>query len=563
MKRLTAALLLIISILLLTACAAPAPPEEAEFKLTLCTGPEPASLDPQTAGPEQYVYGLHLFEGLTRYVPAGKEAGDDPRVEAAEIAAGQAESWEVSADGLTWTFRLRDDICWSDGSPVTAADFVFAWQRLTDPAADCPEGDLLAGVVAGAAAIRRGEAAADTLAVSAPDERTFTVTLEQPCPWLPELCARPALSPLPEQAVREWGGQWATAEHLVSNGAFTLELWVEEHFLKLVPNETYYDRESLGPAELFCYFGATETETLALFEDGTCDFIQGFPTEAAASLRAAGFCRTLPRPGLCLLHFSCLNLPDWRVRAALALAVDKEGLCRALAGGQTPAEGLADAFTTLSDGSSVRDSGSDALWAGLAASYPEADLNGAEGRQELARQLLAAAQADGYAQDRPLTLICAAGEVSRTGAACLQNDIRQVLSLDVEIRELDEAAFAQALAAGEFDLARVAWHTPCEDAARYPAMFASGSDRNYGGWSSPEYDLLWAEAAAASGAERDSLLLQAEARLFQAGAFPCWPLYDFGCQYCLRDAGRIVYAPRAGFLFHQARPLDAGTEAAS
>ncbi|MBO7668435.1 MAG: hypothetical protein J6T26_08240, partial [Firmicutes bacterium] len=349
MKRLFIILLLLLLCLAgLSACGLFAAGEEEICEITVCLGPDPATLDPQQDGAEQArpaeqdTYSLHLFEGLMKYVPDTVPAGSDPNMLSVTIAPGQDDSYDVSEDGLTYTFHLREGVCWSDGSPVTAGDFVFAWQRLVDPANDCPDGRLLQGIVAGASAIARGEAQPASLGVAAPDQRTFTVTLERPIPRFPELTARPGLSPLPAAAVREWGADWATAEHFLGNGPYRPELW-QEGSLRLVRNEYYYDNDTdqAGPDALTFCFRDTEAEILQLFENGQCGFIQGFPTAAAEELAAAGLEFDLPRPGQCVLQFNCSRLPDWRLRAAIALAVDKEALDRdILRGGQTPAPGV-------------------------------------------------------------------------------------------------------------------------------------------------------------------------------------------------------------------------------
>ena len=560
MKRLLT-ILLLLSLAGLSACGLFGPGEEEMCEITTCLGPAPGHLDPQTDGAdrarsaEQDAYSLHMFEGLMKYVPDTAPAADDPNMLAVTLVPGQAASWEASEDGLTYTFHLRDDIFWSDGSPVTAGDFVFAWQRLVDPARNCADARLLAGMVAGASAILAGDAEPATLAVAAPDALTFSVTLERPCPRFPELTARPALFPLPAAAVRESGAEWATPEHIVVNGAFRPELWQEDS-LYLVRNEYYYDTEYTGPDALTFCFKDTEAEILQLFENEECSFIQGFPTAAAPALAAAGLCFDLPRPGACVLQFNCSRLPDWRLRAAVALAVDKEKLARdILQGGQAPALGLTDPFVPNDDGAPFRTDSEDVMYAALAAAYPEADLASAEGRQALALQLLQQARTAGFDPAAPLKLICGQGAAPQAAAEAVRDDVYAALGLTVEVVQLEPQALDQALSSGDFDLARLVWQEETADALFYLDAFSIGSVYNYARWNSPSYDALLAQAKAAGGEDRKALLHQAEQALFRAGAFPCLPLYDFGCQYAMEGLTGAAYAPGAGFLFHQAQPL--------
>ena len=554
MKRLLT-ILLLLSLAALPACGLFGPGEEETCEITACLGPDPGELDPQIRGEERDAYSLHLFEGLMKYVPDTAPAGDDANMLGVTLAPGQADSYDVSEDGLTYDFRLRDDIFWSDGSPVTAGDFVLAWQRLVDPANDHPDSRLLAGVVAGASAILAGEAEPSSLAVAAPDDKTFTVTLERPFPRFPELTARPALFPLPAAAVKEWGEEWAGPEHIVVNGAFRPDLW-QEGSLKLVRNEYYYDAENIGPDALTFLFKDTEAEILQLFENEQCGFIQGFPTAAAAELAAAGLCFDLPRPGECVLQFNCERLPDWRLRAAVALAVDKEALARdVLRGGQTPAPSLTDPFILNDDGTPFRQSGDDVMYAMLSAAYPEADLASVEGRQALALQLLQQAQAAGFDASAPLKLISSQGAAPQAVADAVRDGVYAVLGLTVEVVQLEPQALDQALNSGDFDLARLVWQDEYAKPLFYLDAFTVESAYNFARWNSPSYDSLLARAKAAAGADRDALLHQAEQALFKAGAFPCLPLYDFGCQYAMAGLTGAAYAPGVGFLFHQARLL--------
>lgn len=566
MKRLLI-IILLLSLLGLPACGLFGPGEEETCEITVCLGPDPGELDPQqdgadrTGSAEQDAYSLHLFEGLMRYAPGTAAAGSDADMLSVTLEPGQAASYEVSEDGLTWTFRLRDDIFWSDGSPVTAADFVFAWQRLADPANDCPDSRLLAGVVAGASAILAGEAEPASLGVAAPDDKTFTVTLERPFPRFPELTAKPALFPLPAAAVQEWGPEWATADRLLddgsilTNGAFRVEQW-QEGSLKLVRNEYYYDAENIGPDALTFLFSDSEAEVLQLFENEECGFIRGFPTAAAAELAAAGCCFDLPRPGQCVLQFNCERLPDWRLRAAIALAVDKEKLARdVLQGGQTPAPSLIDPFILGEAGTPFRQSSEDVMYAMLSAAYPEADLTTDTGRRELALQLLQQARAAGFDPSAPLTLISSQGAAPQAVADAVRDDVYAVLGLAIEVIQLTPEAFEQTLQSGEFDLVRLVWQDEFAEPLFYLDAFTVESAYNFARWDSPSYDSLLTQAKAAAGPERDALLHQAEQALYKAGAFPCLPLYDFGCQYAMQGMTGAAYAPGVGFLFHQARPL--------
>ncbi len=177
-------------------------------------GPEPETLDPQRARTDSAFNILRdLFEGLTAVGPDG---GAVPAA---------AESWTVSADGLEYTFRLRDGLRWSNGDPVRASEFVAGMQRLVDPATASPYAQVFEPVV-NAAAIVRGEQPVDTLGVSAPDDRTVVIRLVNPAPYLLGLLAQPGTFPVHGPSLAQHGTEYARPGRLVSNGAFVLRDWV-------------------------------------------------------------------------------------------------------------------------------------------------------------------------------------------------------------------------------------------------------------------------------------------------------------------------------------------------
>ena len=187
----------------------------AEQVLIRGNGSEPASLDPQIV--EDSVSGKitqDLFEGLTSSGPTG------------ELRPAVAESWSASDGNLVWTFKLRKNAKWSDGSPVTANDFVYAWQRAVDPAVGSNYAYYLeaAGIV-NAKEITEGKVKPETLGVKAVDDYTFEVTLNAPIPYLPQMTPHYTMLPSPKQAIEAHGSDWTKPGNLVSNGAYMLDSW--------------------------------------------------------------------------------------------------------------------------------------------------------------------------------------------------------------------------------------------------------------------------------------------------------------------------------------------------
>lgn len=305
--------------LLLAGCAGPAqpaavpsaPPEET---LTLSLAGEPRTLDPAfAAAPDELTMLAHLFEGLMKWSGGGAPLADG--VEAAQVVPGMAERCEktAGADGqVTYTFHLRP-AAWWDGKPVTAQDFVYAWRRLATPWNGADYAWVLNWV-----ARDSGQSRGSDLAIRAVDEATFQVTLTQDVPWFLELCALPATAPLRQDVIGEYGDGWTgQPETLLSNGPYRLRSWTHNESVVLERNPAYYARTG-GPDALCFLLQTQEAETLADFQAGVIDFLQGVTVAGREPTR-------LP----------CLSAPDLAAQPS-GDAAQPSGEEPAPAGGDSP-----------------------------------------------------------------------------------------------------------------------------------------------------------------------------------------------------------------------------------
>ncbi|HSO07205.1 MAG TPA: peptide ABC transporter substrate-binding protein, partial [Pelomicrobium sp.] len=191
-------------------------------------GTEPESLDPQKGRSVQAADVLRdIGEGLVTYTAAG------------ELVPGAAASWEIDAEGLTYTFRIRPEARWSNGDPVTAADFVLGLRRLVDPATAAFYAAELGNVV-NAAAVIAGERAPAELGVAAPDDHTLVISLLRPTPYLLSLLTHPSTFPVHRGSVELHGDAFARAGNLLSNGAYVLASWEPGAVLELRRNPHYW-----------------------------------------------------------------------------------------------------------------------------------------------------------------------------------------------------------------------------------------------------------------------------------------------------------------------------------
>ena len=290
---------------------------------------QPESLTPNQSGvkSEQTIM-LDLFEGLTTFAADGR------------VVAGAAESWSVSADGRTWVFRLRNNLRWSDGSPLVAADWVYAWRRMFAPQTAMARASRMF-VIQNSRDVLAGRKPIDSLGVSAPDPRTVRLSLENPLPWLPLLLAGQEGTPLPRQAIEKHGAQWTRPGNLVSNGAFKLLERRPGGLIRLGRNAFFHDAANVR-IDAIAYVPSDDTASLVNRFRARELHINGWPGFAPRqqiTLRQelGSAAHVTPLAGVRFLRFNMVRKPfdDLRLRLALSLVIDRELLVRkVLPGGE-------------------------------------------------------------------------------------------------------------------------------------------------------------------------------------------------------------------------------------
>ncbi|XKE45055.1 peptide ABC transporter substrate-binding protein [Halomonas organivorans] len=485
---------------LLLATGLAASPLQADT-LRLAIMGEPASLDPHKISGtwENDVVG-DLFEGLVT------EAADGERI------PGVAESWEISEDGRTYTFRLREDAEWSDGTPVTAGDFVFAFRRILDPATAASYAYLLYPVK-NAEAVYDGEAEPSTLGIEALDERTLRITLERSTPYFLDQLAHYTAYPVPRHVVEEHGNDWSKPEHMVSNGAFTLQDWQSQTRIEAVRNPHFHDAENVSLDEVV-YFPIEERNTaLNRFRAGEIDIAREFPTQQYDWLQ-----ENLPEavqvaPYLGIYYYA-LNTRDGhatadpRVREALSLAVRREVITDQILGtGEEPAYSFVPPDVAHYDS-------------------PELDFAdmSQEARLERAKALMAEA---GYGPDTPLELQLRynTSEDHRKVAIAVAA-MWKPLGVEVELYNSEVAVHYADIRQGDFDVARAGWIGDYNDAQNFLSLLEGGVSNNYGGYRNAEFDALMEQAAETQDMDaRAELMAEAEALALEDSA--TLPLYYY------------------------------------
>ena len=470
---------------------------EARTDLRIGNGGEPQTLDPHRYNLRLEEAILNdLFLGLTTFNASG------------DIVPGAAASWTVSEDGLTWTFRLREQGKWSDGHPVTAEDFVYAFRRLLAPSTAASLAHFMYPI-RGAAAVNAGTAPAAALGVRASGDHELVIELARPFPFLAERLIYPTGYPVPRHVIEAAGDGWTKPGTMVSNGAFTLHDWRPQAVVELRKNPRFFDAEAVALERIAYYPTSDANAAYNRYRAGELDAIGNFPAGEIGWLaeNMPEHLRLTPLVSIMYLVYNTAAAPfdDARVREALSLAIDRQLVtARVLKSGEQPNAGLVPAMVP---------------------GYQSALAPAAErpARLARARQLLVAA---GHTAEAPLeiTLRYISGGESKAvqlAIAAMWKDIGVATTL----HHADVKTHFADLRQGEFQVAQAGWFGE-NNAQHYLDLLVSDTgDVNYGQFSDAAYDALMRRAYAEPElAQRLALLAQAEA--VGLAKHPVTPLYS-------------------------------------
>ena len=437
-------------------------PAAAQDVLNRGNGAEPDSLDPQFAGGtaeenilNDLMVGLTTLDAAARPIP------------------GIAESWTVAPDGKIWTFHLRH-AAWSDGRPVTADDFVFAFRRLLDPKTASRYAYNL-WVLKNARTISGGKLPAAALGAEAPKPDTLILELEHPAPYLPELLTHPSAMPLPRAVVMAKGAAWARPGNYVSDGPYTLKEWAPNDHITLVKNPRFYDAAAVR-IDRVNYFPTGDTDAaLRRFRAGELDMQTPVPMSQAAWLKAnmPGVLHVTPSLAIdyIAINLSDPALKDIRVRRAINLAYNREAITeKVLKAGEPPAYGYVAPRTANYSGGVAMD------FRGLpfAARLAEA--------QKLMQEA-------GYGpfQRLHLTYETTVNSDNRRLAAIFQAMLKPVY-IDLNIQTADLPIHLRNLRQHQFQLASANWYADFNDASNFLDLLRSDSSNNYAGYRNSGFD---------------------------------------------------------------------------
>jgi oligopeptide transport system substrate-binding protein len=470
---------------------------------------EPDSLDPQKARTDEAQRVLRdICEGLTTLDKSGA------------VAPGIAKQWQVSADGKTYTFTLRRDARWSNGSPVVAADFVAGLRRLVDPATGSQYAEVV-NVIKNASDIVAGRKPPDSLGVLAPGPYTVVVRLRTPAPYLPALLSHPSTCPVNPVTLVNDRSAYARPGNLPSDGAFVLSQWVHGSYIYLTRNRDYWNDAATRLDGVRYLITADENAELTLYRAGQLDVTDVIPRAQYGWIRAhlGRQLHIAPELGVYFYGFDLQRAPfkgDVKVRRALAMVIDREKLADlVLRSGELPAYGWVPP--------------------GVADYTPQSpDYRSLPMAQRIAEARRLYAQA-GYSAARPLRfeLRYNTGEIHAELAIAIASMWQQALGAQVTLRAEEFRSLMQDIDRGNVQMFRSSWIGDYNDAYTFAQWFKSDFGINLTHYQNPQYDDLVDRAAAETDpAKRRALLEQAE-RLMLADQ-PVIPIYFYVSKHLVK-----------------------------
>ncbi len=483
--------------------------------LLLGNGAEPEDLDPQivTIYTDQNIL-LALFEGLT--------AVDEKTSQAVPAVA---QSWEPSADGLSWTFHLREGLRWSNGEALTADDFVQSWRRILSPAL-ASEYAYLLYPIRNAEAFNKGRLSdPGALGISAPDATTLRIELARPTPYLPVLVALPPWYPVNPRVLEKFGGmasrgtKWTRPGNLVGNGPFTLKEWVPNSRITVAKNPEYWNAGTVTLHQIVFFPNESPDTEERDFRAGQLHITYSVPAskinayrrDAPDRLRVDPFLQTF------FLRFNVRRPPfdDPRVRRALSLAIDRDIIAgRVLSGGYEPAH----SFTPPDCGGYT--------------ARATVDLDVDE-----AVRLLAASGHPGGKGIPQFEVQVRSDEVQPPVMEAIQEMWSKELGVYARLATLEQKTWIQNQQTLNYTVSTAGWAGDFLDPVTFLGLFVTGGGNNWTGWGDPVYDrLIDGAARAPDPAGRFEEFQRAEAYLLEKG--PVAPLYFGSHAYLISPAVR-------------------------
>ncbi|MEZ2219930.1 peptide ABC transporter substrate-binding protein [Rhizobium sp. RCC_161_2] len=434
--------------------------------LNIHNGGDPTSLDPQKiSGDWENRIDGDIFEGLVTEDPK-----DNP-------IPGQAASWTISPDQKVYTFKLRDGIKWSDGTPVTASDFVFSFQRLMDPKT-AAQYAYLQYTILNAEKINKGEIKdLSQLGVKAIDDKTLEITLENPTPYFLNALMHYTAYPVPKHVVEAKGDEWVKIGNIVTNGPYKPTEWVPGSHVSMVKSDQYYGAKDIKIDNVNYYTLEDQAAALKRYRAGEFDILTSFPADQYEWIQKnlPGQAHVVPFLGTYYYVLNSTKPPfnDKRVRQALSMAVNREVIGPKILGtGELPS------YSWVPPGTA--NYGEPAYVSWKDEPYKQ--------KVEEAKKLLKEA---GFGPDHPLKaqLRYNTNDNHKRIAVAIAA-MWKPLGVEIELYNTETKVHYDEMQRGEVQIGRAGWLADYNDPINFLNLLSTGVEMNYGRWSNKDYDAL-------------------------------------------------------------------------
>ncbi|AWE08773.1 ABC transporter substrate-binding protein [Lysinibacillus sp. 2017] len=479
-------------------------------ELNLLFGSEPPSLHPGLATDTTSATVIqNIFEGLMT-------------MENGVATEAAAESYDVSDDLLTYTFKLRD-AKWTNGDPVTAEDFAYSWKWALDPV-NASEYASILYAIKGAEAYNLGSGSVDDLGIKVIDEKTIEVTLEVPTPYFLELTAFKTMYPV-HRATQEANANWfAEADSIVSNGAYTLSEWVHSGNLVLTKSDSYWDAENVKIDTVNIAIVEAESSQMNMFDNDEIDFLGtnfgSIALDAIDRLKSEGSLNVEPYSGIYWYKFNTTDkvISNVNIRKALALSIDRAGLIKNITKGeQEPALGIVP--------NAVEGFGNDEGY------FKDADY--ATAKEYLTKGLKELGLSD--PSELEITVSHNTSEAHAAIAQFIQQGWTKELGIKVKLDNAEWQVYLDKLSNLDYQVGRMGWIADYNDSYTFLEMYNTAANGNNDtGWENKDYTALLKQSVIETDpAKRIATLLEAEAIMMDE--MPVAPIYFYTNLYISKD----------------------------
>lgn len=470
---------------------------------------EPSTLDPaKSTTLAESDAEMAIFEGLTRLDDNGKPQ------------PAMAESWTVSPDGKTYTFKLRPGVKWADGKPVTAHDFEYAWKRVLNPDVAASNAYMLY-ILKNGEDYNNEKAKAEDVGVKAVDDNTLVVTLSSPAAYFIGLTAFHAYYPVRQDIVEANPDTWASnAKTIIGNGPFVLTKWQHSAEMDFVKNKDYWDAKSVKLQAMEWPISESQSTRLTLVEGGAADMTVEPPVADQDRLTKMGLFKVKPSLGTYYYVFNVKAAPfdNPKVRQAFSMVIDRKAIVDNIVhGGKIPAYAFVPpGMTDEATGKDFRAEGGNLV-----------DVNVAK-----AKELLKEA---GYGPNHPLppiTILYNTNEMHKAIAEAVQAVWQTDLGADVTLQNQETKVFMANREEGHYQVARASWIGDYADPQTFMDVFSDpANDAQY---HNDQYNALMDEVHnTVDVGKRMQLLHEAEQMLFDQSLLI--PIYYTTTPYVAND----------------------------